>query len=64
MRHTDLKQLCTLAGGLARADGRQRAKIPGNCWPVKMGRIYRTSGHPVGDVAVIELPRNAPSQAP
>ena len=64
MRHAALKQLCTLSGLFDGSDGGQCAIIPGTHCPNKMVRIYCTPGHPVGDVAVIELPRDSLSQAP
>ena len=64
MSHAALNQLCTLARGLAGADGRQHATIPVTYWLNNMGCIYWAPGHPVGDVAVIELPRDARSRSP
>ena len=64
MRHIPLEQLCKLYGGFNGADVRQHAKILGTNQPAKMGRIDWTPGHPVGDVAVIKLSRNAPVREP
>ena len=62
MRHAALNKLCTLDGGFAGADGRRRAAIPVNYWPSKMGCRDWTPGNPVGDVFVIKLPCDIPSQ--
>ena len=62
--HAALEQLCTLSGRFSGADGGRRASIPGTYRPSKMGRRYRTPGHDVGDVSIIELPRDAPIRAP
>ena len=64
MRHTAIDKLCTLVGGFSGADGILRATITGTHRPDKVGRRYRTPRHPVGDVAVIELPCDAPGRAP
>ena len=64
MRHAALKKLYNLAGELAGADGGKCVTIPETYWPAKMGRRYWKPGHPVGDIAVIELPHDAPSWAP
>ena len=64
MCHAALKQLCTLVGVFAIADGGQRANIPGTNLPAKVGCRDWTPGNHVGDVVVIELPRNAPVWAP
>ena len=63
MCHAALEQLFTLAGGLFGADGGRNVKIPGTYWTANMGCRYRTPVHPVGDVAIIELPRDSPSRA-
>ena len=62
MRHANLNKLCTLAGGFSGSNVGRRATIPGTYWTAKIGRRYRTPGNAVGDVTVIELPRDAPSQ--
>ena len=62
MRHAAIKQICTLAGGLSGADGRRYETKPGTHQTDKMGRRDRTPGHPVGDVASIELPCDAPGR--
>ena len=64
MRHAALEKLCTLVGGFSGSDGVRRSTIPGTHLPSKVVRIYRTPGHPVGDVAVINLPRDALRRAP
>ena len=64
MRHAALEQLCTLVGGLSGADGGRRATITRIHRPAKVGRRDWTPVHPVGDVAVIELPCDAPGWAP
>ena len=64
MRHAALEQLCTLDGGLPGADDRRRATIPGTYWPAKMVRRDWTPVHPIGNVAIIKIPRDAPSRAP
>ena len=57
------RELCTLAGGFARDDGRLSATIQGTHRPDKMIRIDWTPGHPVGDAAVIWLPCDDLGQA-
>ena len=64
MCHTALGKLCTLAGGFSGADGGHRATILGTYWQANMGRRYWAPGNLVRDVTVIDLPYNAPSQAP
>ena len=64
MHHATLEQLCPLAGGFAGSDGGRRATITGTHQPDNMGRRYWTPGHPVGDVAVIDIPCDAPGRAP
>ena len=61
---TALKKLCTLVGVLSGFDGRWCATIPGTHRPAKVGRIYWTPGHPVGEVAVIDLPHDALGRSP
>ena len=64
MRHTALKKLVALVGGFTEAGGGRSATIPGTHQPAKVGRRYQTLGHPIGDVAVIELLCNAPGRVP
>ena len=58
MCHADLDQLCTLFGVLDGSGGGRRAMIPGTHRPAKMVCKYWTPGHPVGCIAVIDLPCN------
>ena len=64
MHHCTLYQLFILAGGFSRADGGQRAAIPGTYRSANMVGRNRTHGHPIVDVAVIKLPRYAQSRTP
>ena len=64
MCNDSLNKLCTLTVGFSGADGRQQATIPGTHRPAKVGRIYWTPGHPVGEVAVIDLPHDALGRSP
>ena len=64
MRHSALGKLFTLDGGFTGDDGRQSVTIPGTYQPAKMGRREWTPGNPVGNVAIIEIPCHALSQAP
>ena len=64
MYHAALNQLFTLVGGFAGADSGRHATITGTRWTVKVGRRDWTPGHPVGDVAIIEQPRDVPGQEP
>ena len=60
MHHAALEQLCTLVGVFAKTDGGRSAMIPGTHLPAKVFRRDCMPGHPVGDVAVIELPSRCP----
>ena len=64
MCNDSLNKLCTLAVGFSGADGRQHATIPGTHRPAKMGRRDQTPVHPIEDVSVIKLARDAPVRAP
>ena len=64
IRHTALEQLYTLFRGYAGAYGGRCATIPGTHRPAKVGHRDWTPGHHVGNVSVIELPRDAPVRAP
>ena len=64
MRHAALDQLCTLVGGFSRYYGIRRATISVTRRPSNVGRRDRAPVHHVGDVVVIELPRDAPGRAP
>ena len=64
MNHVAIDKLFTLDGGFAGTDGRRHTKIPGTRRLDKMGHRDWTPGYPVGDVAAINLPRDAPSRAP
>ena len=64
MRQATLEKLCTLVGGFFVAHGGQCENISGTHWTDEMGRRDRTPGYSVGDVTIIKLPRDVPSQAP
>ena len=64
MIHVALEKLCTLSGGFAGSDGKKLSRISGNHCTDKMGCRDRKPGNTVGDIAVIDIPRDAPSQAP
>ena len=64
MLHAALKKLFILAGGFSGVDGGWRVTITGAHCPNKMVHSDWTPVHPVVDVAVIEVPHDAPSRAP
>ena len=64
MCHGALEKLFALGGGLSRDDGRWFVMITVTGQPAQMDHVNQKPGHPVGYVAVIELPLSSPSWAP